>query len=68
MIYSMPYTDIDVITTRNMITDGSHPKIIILDVRTQSEYEKGHLENSILIPVTELKSRIENCYNLLISK
>jgi len=54
----MPYTDIDVVTTRNMITDSSYPNLIILDVRTQSEYDKGHIENAILIPVTDLKSRI----------
>ena len=33
-------------------------KPFILDVRTPKEYEAGHLENSILIPVQELKSRI----------
>ena len=31
---------------------------IILDVRTPKEYAMGHLENSILIPVQELQSRI----------
>ncbi|MBT7631924.1 MAG: rhodanese-like domain-containing protein [Desulfobacula sp.] len=33
-------------------------KPLILDVRTQKEYAKGHLENSILIPVQELQKRI----------
>ena len=55
----MPYTDIDAIIAYNMITDGSYPNLIILDVRTQSEYDEGHLENAILIPITELKSRID---------
>ena len=55
----MPYTNIDVATAHNMITEGRHPNLIILDVRTQSEYDKGHLENAILIPDTELKSRID---------
>ena len=58
MVYSSPYTDIDVITGNNMITNGSYPNLIVLDVRTQSEYDEKHLENSILIPVTELESRI----------
>jgi len=55
----MPHTDIDVVTARNMITEGNYPNLIILDVRTQSEYDKGHLENAILMPETELKSRID---------
>ena len=54
----MPYTDIDVKTAHDVISDGIYPNLIILDVRTQSEYEKGHLKKSILIPVTALKSRI----------
>lgn len=54
-----PYSDIDVVIANNMITNGSFPNLIILDVRTQSEYDERHLENSILIPVTELDTRIE---------
>lgn len=34
--------------------------IIILDVRSESEYKEGHLSNSILIPVDELESKAEN--------
>ena len=30
---------------------------IILDVRTPNEYKRGHLHNSVLIPVKELQSR-----------
>ena len=33
-------------------------KPLILDVRTKKEYAKGHLENSILLPVQELQKRI----------
>jgi len=33
-------------------------KPLVLDVRTQGEYAKGHLENSILLPVQELQKRI----------
>jgi len=58
IVHSNPYTDIDVVTAYSMITNGSYPNLIILDVRTQSEYDERHLENSILIPVTELESRI----------
>lgn len=31
---------------------------VILDVRTRREYHRGHLENSVLIPVQELQARI----------
>lgn len=31
---------------------------IILDVRTQQEYDSGYLKNSLLIPVDELEERI----------
>lgn len=31
--------------------------IIVLDVRTQDEYNQGHIPNSILIPVNELEKR-----------
>ncbi len=59
MVDSMPYTDIDGVIAYNMVTDGKYPNLIILDVRTQSEYDEGHLENAILIPYTELESRID---------
>ena len=59
MVYGMPYTDIDVVTGNNMITNSSYPNLIVLDVRTQSEYDEGHLEDAILMPVTELESRID---------
>jgi rhodanese-related sulfurtransferase len=34
-------------------------KPLILDVRTKMEYAKGHIENSILIPLQALQARIE---------
>jgi rhodanese-related sulfurtransferase len=34
-------------------------KPIILDVRTPGEYSRGHLENSVLIPVQNLQSRLD---------
>lgn len=33
--------------------------IVILDVRTEDEYNSGHIENSILIPVDDLKDNAE---------
>lgn len=34
--------------------------IILLDVRTQDEYDSGHIKDSILIPVDKLKKEAEN--------
>ena len=58
LVYGKPYTNIDVVTANNMITSGKYPNLVILDVRTQSEYNEGHLENAVLIPLTELESRL----------
>ncbi len=33
---------------------------LILDVRTPKEYAKGHLKNSVLIPVQQLQDRLED--------
>lgn len=33
--------------------------VIILDVRTQEEYNEGHIENAILLPVTDIKDKAE---------
>ena len=53
------YEDISVDVAYSMINDAvSFPNLIILDVRSQSEYDSGHLNNSILIPVDELESRL----------
>lgn len=32
---------------------------LLLDVRSQSEYDRGHIDGALLIPHTELKQRIE---------
>ena len=36
---------------------------VILDVRTPNEYNRGHLHNSVLIPVQELQSRYQELGN-----
>jgi rhodanese-related sulfurtransferase len=41
-----------------MINNGIFPNLVVLDVRTQDEYNKGHLDNAVLIPLEELESRI----------
>lgn len=37
--------------------------IILLDVRTEEEYDNGHIRDSILIPVDTLKAEAENKVN-----
>ena len=37
----------------------SEPGLVILDVRTQPEYDEGHIEGAILIPVAELPDRLD---------
>ena len=53
------YTDIDVDTAYSMINnDTFYPNLVVLDVRTQGEYDTNHICDAILIPHTELPSRI----------
>jgi len=61
--YASPYTNIDVDTSYNMITNGSYPDLVALDVRTQSEYDGGHIYGAVWIPVSELGARIDELAN-----
>ncbi|MCK4669419.1 right-handed parallel beta-helix repeat-containing protein [Candidatus Bathyarchaeota archaeon] len=56
--YASPYIDVNVDTAYNMITNGSYPDLMVFDVRTQSEYDSGHIYGSVWIPHTELEARI----------
>ncbi len=40
------------------LKNASEPDKIILDVRTQGEYDEGHVEGVTLIPVQELADRL----------
>jgi rhodanese-related sulfurtransferase len=51
------YGDVHVEQAKTLIE--SRPSLIILDVRTQEEYENGHIEKAILIPVSELENRMD---------
>ncbi len=37
---------------------------VILDVRTQREWDAGHIENSVHIPLDELRNRVEEVKQL----
>jgi rhodanese-related sulfurtransferase len=49
------YIDVSVQQAREMIDSG---EVFILDVRTQEEYDAGHIKNSTLIPVQVLDKRL----------
>ena len=50
------YGNVDVAEARDLI--GEKADLVILDVRTVSEYDSGHLDGSINIPVEELSGRL----------
>ncbi|MGB8216719.1 MAG: rhodanese-like domain-containing protein [Candidatus Methanoperedens sp.] len=49
------YTDVSVQQAKEMIDSG---EVFILDVRTQEEFDAGHINNSTLIPVQVLDKRL----------
>lgn len=51
------YGDVTVQEARRLIEDK--PGLVILDVRTASEYEEGHIEGAVNIPVQELSVRYD---------
>ena len=49
--------DVTVLEARTLIDDK--PDLVILDVRTTSEYEDGHIKGAVNIPVQELSARLD---------
>ena len=49
------YRKIDAADAKEMME--SNPDAIILDVRTQQEFDEKHIDGAVLIPDTELKDR-----------
>lgn len=49
------YVDVSVEQARGMI--DSDPDVIVLDVRTENEYEAGHIAGTELVPLSELEQR-----------
>jgi phage shock protein E len=50
----MPLPDGDSKLAHRLVAEGA----LLLDVRTQAEYDEHHLDGSLLIPHTELPGRI----------
>ncbi|RZN84328.1 MAG: rhodanese-like domain-containing protein [Winogradskyella sp.] len=48
----------------NQIQEYLKKDAVILDVRTQREYNIEHIEGAILVPISELKTRIEEIKKL----
>jgi rhodanese-related sulfurtransferase len=51
------YGDVSIQEARQLIEEKK--KLIIVDVRTIPEYNEGHIENAINIPVQELADRLD---------
>ena len=51
------YGDVTVNEAWDLIQN--EPELVVLDVRTQTEYDDGHIEGAILIPVAELPDRLD---------
>ncbi len=49
------YTDVSIEQAKEMIDSGG---VFILDVRTQEEYDSGHIRNATLIPLDVLDKRL----------
>jgi phage shock protein E len=56
VLASNGYINVNVSEAKQMIE--SNPDLVILDVRTQSEYDNGHIYSVAWIPHTELEARI----------
>ncbi|MHA2116977.1 MAG: rhodanese-like domain-containing protein, partial [Candidatus Thorarchaeota archaeon] len=53
-------TDISVHVANDMINNNTdYPDLLVLDVRNQWEYDISHLHDSLLIPLGELESRLD---------
>ena len=53
------FTKISGVQAKEMMDADS--SVIVLDVRTEEEYNQGHIEGSILIPNTEInKGQVKN--------
>lgn len=50
------YTKINIQTAKSML--DVDPNIIVIDVRTQEEYEGGHIPGSISIPYEEIPIKV----------
>lgn len=50
------YIDITPEEAHEMVSQG---EVVVLDVRTPEEYNSGHISDALLIPLSELESRLD---------
>lgn len=50
------YNNVSIEEAKQLIDDKN---VVVLDVRTQEEFEEGHIPNAKLIPLQELEGRLE---------
>jgi len=50
------YTDV---TSEEAYAMISQQEVVVLDVRTQEEYDSGHIPDALLIPLSELESQLD---------
>ena len=53
----IPYGDVTIEQAAELI--ATTPSLVLLDVRTDGEFDGGHLEGAVNIPVDELEHRID---------
>lgn len=53
------YRDIDVAAAKEMLASDLREQVLVLDVRQPDEYEEGHIEGAVPIPLGELASRLD---------
>jgi phage shock protein E len=46
-----PFTNVSVTTARNMIYSTNYPNLVVMDVRTVTDFNNGHLLGAINVPV-----------------
>lgn len=51
------YNDLSASQAQKLIDDT--PNLQLVDVREQHEYDEGHIENSVLIPLGQLAERLD---------
>lgn len=56
--YFKPVENITVEESREMIKSKKPDEICLLDVRQPKEYEEGHLPGAVLIPIAQLRDRL----------
>jgi rhodanese-related sulfurtransferase len=50
------YQDVSVNEAKQLIDEN---KVVVIDVRTQEEFQEGHIPNAKLLPLQEIEQRLE---------